>query len=192
MKRLPLVILLLAFLFPLLSTTVHATHDTKNKWKKTQVTVLDYTPDAIAPHVQAAAAKIGPATKGKVNFVYQRVSTKPCDSLKMDKGAVIICADNTKVTKIAAETRLAYDKKKPSTIVGAKVWYYGDGDELFRDWALLHEFGHAIGLNHSKDSTTSIMHPIATDKNEFLSHDLEAINKMYGPKPVKKKSSKKR
>jgi hypothetical protein len=190
MKRLVLAILIiLAVFFPLLGTDAHATHNTKKVWKVSKVPVLDYTNDTIAPHVQAAVAKIGPATKGKVTYAYQRIGSKPCSSVKIKKGSVIVCSDSTKVSEHIAVTQIL---KKKNTITGGKVWYFGDGDETQLDWALVHELGHTLGLNHADNGLTSIMHPYASDKKEFLSHDLEALSLMYGPKPVKKKSSQKK
>lgn len=50
----------------------------------------------------------------------------------------------------------------------------------------VHEFGHALGLNHNRNKR-SIMHYNADDVFELNSDDIKNIQKLYG-KPSKKKS----
>jgi hypothetical protein len=58
---------------------------------------------------------------------------------------------------------------------------YGSGSTIFQD--LLHELGHALGLNHNSNDQTSVMYPVATSLVPNA-QDIAAIQAIYGaPKP---------
>lgn len=61
--------------------------------------------------------------------------------------------------------------------------YTGTDVTVFQD--LLHEFGHALGLDHNQNDTSSIMYPLLSSKNPLPNQaDITAIQGLYGaPKP---------
>ncbi len=45
---------------------------------------------------------------------------------------------------------------------------------------MLHEIGHAIGINGHSDDPLSIMYPVEDDKQEILESDLKILAEIYG------------
>jgi hypothetical protein len=64
--------------------------------------------------------------------------------------------------------------------------YRHNGFESTTFQDLLHELGHALGLDHNSNDLTSIMYPVATLNNLVPdAQDIAAIQTIYGaPKPV--------
>jgi hypothetical protein len=62
-------------------------------------------------------------------------------------------------------------------------WHIGSTFDLYSVAA--HEFGHALGLNHSTTSITNVMYPIYSGvKKGLSSDDIAGIQAIYGPRPA--------
>ena len=146
------------------------------RWAKSVVAVLDYTPQAVAPHVEAMAAQWSMITGGAVTLAYARRDARSCDDVAQQAGAIVVCAAPAQVTPIG-ETILV---RKKAAINSAKIWYYGDGTESYLDWCLLHELGHALGLGHQSDGITSVMYPYALAVTTPLPLDVTMVQALYG------------
>ncbi len=145
------------------------------RWMIPTVTVLDYTPRAMAAHVESMAAHWTAVTAGTLTLVYARREERACGAVRARAGTIAICAAPAQTTPIG-ET---YVQLQRGHIRSATIWYYGDGTETYRDWCLLHELGHAIGLFHQNDSTVSVMYPYALEATAPLPGDVAAVHALY-------------
>jgi hypothetical protein len=145
------------------------------RWTKSVVTVLDYTPQTLAPHVEAMVAQWSAVTGGAVTLAYSRHDERACDDVRAQTGAIVVCAAPAQATPVG-ETILV---RTGAVLRSAKIRYYGDGSEAYRDWCLLHELGHALGLEHQADGTVSVMYPVALSVSTLLPRDIAMVQALY-------------
>ncbi len=158
------------------------------RWMSPTVTVLDYTPPGMAPSVELMAAHWTAATGGALTLIYERREERPCSDVRAQAGTIVVCTAPSQLTPFGE----AYVQQQRGRIRSATVWYYGNGTEAHRDWCLLHELGHAIGLSHQNDGTVSVMYPYALDVTKPLPGDVAAVQALYASDPSIEKKVRRR
>ncbi len=84
--------------------------------------------------------------------------------------------------QFASGTMVALDDVGPGNVTAldnGNVNYTGTQGTVFQD--LLHELGHALGLDHNHYSSASIMNPTMTSANPYINwQDATALRALYG------------
>lgn len=177
---LPRLIVLVLLLSAPLALLASANHRGNDAWKRTTVTVYDYSQAELDGYVATIVANWNAALGGGLELVYERRPAKPCGDVDPVRGAMVVCSRAHHEQYPAGVTWIwtndEHEITKTKTVLVA-TGTHGSGTAYWWHPMGCHELGHALGLNHWYTETDSCM---GTQMQTPGSHDAEALQRMYG------------
>ena len=175
----------------LLAPSALASHDTNKPWRKSTVTVEDWTSARAGTYARTVVANWQAALGTGLTLHYERKDHREnCEGVAWQQGVIRICDYTPEAAEAAGagvgKTNLKYDwnsRQKEWRITGAKVMLVansfqgGSGSAYWWHPLGCHEMGHALGLNHWYVEDQSCM---GTQMQTPGPHDLTALKRMYG------------
>ncbi len=127
----------------------------------------DTTDPTKAANIRIGFADLGTATSNQIGYTSYRDTASGTGALTFSGDTVV---------------RLEDPSKDPLTAgSGGSLTYQGYTTTLYQ--TILHEFGHALGLDHSKDASTVMYPTLGAGNPDLGAGDIAGIQALYGTLP---------
>ncbi len=151
-----------AFSDPLPPNAITLLHAAEHAWEAVAKVHFVDVPDNGTNNVSAADIRVGLGQLSSIGFTAYSWDTS---NNKFMSGTTVMLDD--------------VGARNVTPLSNGNVLYSGTQTAVFQD--LLHELGHAIGLDHNPDDSSSIMNPTLSSANPFITlQDTVMLRALYG------------